>query len=176
MARPDVDSLDEVPDGWLDPRQRPAPYLPSLWTIASYWLDEGKTFVVDIDYPNCFACFTPAVQDMRPIEAIPDLRERWRAITGKLERGHLVNRARNGLDGPQNLVPLCHACNKIMPVFDSPLPPGPIEWVQNGGCAQYLELGPGPSLRYRPDWARELNAAYRARVKEPAIVRGVPTV
>lgn len=30
-----------------------------------------------------------------------------------------MNWARDGLDGGQNIVPLCRICNRLMPVFDN---------------------------------------------------------
>lgn len=44
-----------------------------------------------------------------------------------LDRAHLCDRSLNGLDGPQNLVPLCERCHKAMPSFnDGHLA---LEWV-----------------------------------------------
>jgi 5-methylcytosine-specific restriction endonuclease McrA len=53
----------------------------------------------------------------------------WACRTGRggLERGHLVDHARGGAGTPDNLVPLCWECNRIMPSFGPGdiLPEGP---------------------------------------------------
>lgn len=42
----------------------------------------------------------------------------WRCCSsGCLERAHLIDRSRDGLDGPQNLALLCASCHKMMPSF-----------------------------------------------------------
>lgn len=41
----------------------------------------------------------------------------WRAASRYLERAHIIDRVFDGLDGPQNLAPLCHGCHKDQPIF-----------------------------------------------------------
>jgi hypothetical protein len=122
---------------------RPAPWLPSMWKIVQYWADRN-VFQVDPEHPHCFAC-QATVPD--PGDD-PDPEGRWIVAGGWLEKGHLVNRCCYGLDRVQNLVPLCYACNRSMPVFDSPGPPSPVDWVLRGGWTQYCEPGPDGVLRY----------------------------
>jgi hypothetical protein len=128
---------------------RPHRRLPDLWTIVSYWAERDDLFYVELEHPNCFACGRTYGMD-----DIPEPRDRWIAARSKLERGHLVNRARDGLDGPQNLVPLCGMCNKSMPIFSRPDPA--IEWVLDGGWTQYFDVGPEGELIYRRDRLHEI--------------------
>lgn len=71
--------------------------LPHL--VAAYWAEVGWPFVVDADAPRCFRCQVPT--------------SRW----SNLDRAHLVDRARDGLDIECNLVMLCHTCHRVMPSF-----------------------------------------------------------
>jgi hypothetical protein len=114
--------------------ERPEPRLPTLWRIVQHWR-YGGVFRTDPAWPHCFACWCP----VPGLEDCTEGKDRWLAAGSWLETGHLVNRARCGLDGVQNLVPLCRFCNRIMPIFDSPASPGPVEWVQAGGWKQYFE-------------------------------------
>ena len=117
--------------GWI-PRRPPAK-LPSLWAVAVYWADRG-TFAVDLDNPHCFACSAIA----RPQDSLAPA-VRWNRSRGRLDRSHLVTRARGGLDGPQNLVPLCIPCNQLMPVFGIGQAAEAVRWVQDGGIWPVLE-------------------------------------
>ena len=109
---------------------RPGPQLPAMWQIVQYWASRD-TFPIDFERPHCFGC------GVRAPRAMGSLTPEMRWGRAGLEKGHLVNRARYGLDAVQNLVPLCYLCNFTMPIFDSPAAPGPIEWVQAGGWTQY---------------------------------------
>jgi hypothetical protein len=79
------------------------------------------------DWPMCFAClrYAPAVET-------DPVNERWNKATGYLEKAHLVDHACGGLDGPQNLVPLCSPCHLKMPMFDIGHGPSAILWVRSG--------------------------------------------
>jgi hypothetical protein len=113
---------------------RNPPQLPSMWRIASYWAQRAGWFDVIIDRPHCFAC---GVRGGWP-EDVTDPETRW-SLAG-LERGHIVNRARDGLDGVQNLVPLCHLCNRVMPIFDVEHDGAAIAWLIEGGCVAEWDI------------------------------------
>jgi len=112
--------------GWVP--DRPGRRLPPMWAIASYWAERDDWFDVLIDSPHCFAC---GLRGGCP-DGIPDPRARWNRARN-LHRGHIVNRARDGLDGPQNLVPLCGACNTHMPVFAAEEEDDALAWIFTGG-------------------------------------------
>jgi hypothetical protein len=99
--------------------------MPTLWKIASYWHAAGYR-PMHLRVPHCFRCFASFTQDGPPP---PEFE--WNAAP--LERAHLVDRIRGGLDGAQNLMPLCHRCHKIMPSFDPGEGPDAIAWVKRGG-------------------------------------------
>lgn len=92
---------------------RPARRMPTAEQVARYWIDEGKTFggmnragVITFGSgrsdlaPACFRCG----------EQVPA----W----NKLDRAHLVDRARDGLDIECNLALLCVQCHRSMPSFE----------------------------------------------------------
>jgi hypothetical protein len=107
---------------------RPARAYVPLWKIASYWATRG-IFWVELDYPWCFGCGKDADVD----ESMPR-DERWNAASTFLERAHLADRAWNGLDQVQNIVPLCGLCHRVMPSFTDGREA--IKWVQGGGHRQ----------------------------------------
>lgn len=80
---------------------RPSRRITQPHLIARYWESlEAKPFGDVIESsPKCFRCGRD--------------RESWDC----LERAHLVDRSGGGLDGPQNLVMLCHSCHSDMPSF-----------------------------------------------------------
>lgn len=104
--------------------RRPRRHMPQIWTVASYWHKRG-TFAVDLDDPHCFRCGFVArcKQDTSP-------RCRWNSAA--LVRAHLYDRWAGGLDGPQNIVPLCSRCHGIMPMFLARAELHPIDWVLDG--------------------------------------------
>lgn len=108
--------------------------MPSKWAIASYWAERDDWFDVILDQPHCFACH---VRGGYP-EDEPDLKLRWNRAR-RLERGHIVNWARHGLDGVQNLVPLCRDCNHFMPVFGVEDDVEATAWIFSGGIADLFE-------------------------------------
>jgi hypothetical protein len=112
--------------GWVP--QRPSRTMPALWVIARYWHRAPLPVADILAVPYCFRCGRRVVQDHPR-----SLEDRWNAAVGYLERAHLVDRIRGGLDGPQNLMPLCHRCHKIMPSFDPGEGPDAIAWVLRGG-------------------------------------------
>jgi hypothetical protein len=120
---------------WVAPHVRKP--LPSLWTIASYWAERDKRanheglFQVNLDDPHCFGCRVTA-----DLPDTDDLEERWYSSGWWLERGHLVNWARDGLDQVQNIVPLCRICNRFMPIFDAEHAAEAIAWVATGGAVE----------------------------------------
>lgn len=117
---------------WVTTRVR-AP-LPGLWDIASYWAARDDWFVVWLNRPHCFGC---DVFDPEPDAVSPE--DRWNTSGWWLQRGHLVNWARYGLDQIQNIVPLCKVCNLSMPVFDAEQADDAVAWVQAGGASEKVE-------------------------------------
>ena len=123
---------------WI-PERKP-PKLPSRWDIASYWAELGlrSWFYVDIDNPHCFACgIHGGIGGTFPGDAV-DPESRWH-YSRRLQRGHIVNRARNGLDALQNLTLLCGFCNKNMPIFGPEAEGAAIAWINSGGAIAELE-------------------------------------
>jgi len=108
---------------------RPPRRMPSLWAIASYW-DERDTFGdIPLDAaPFCFGCRKHAGW-----WGLPACEARWNDASCFLDRAHLITRDKGGLDGPQNLVPLCERCHKTMPFFGVGDECDAIEWVRAGG-------------------------------------------
>lgn len=103
--------------------------MPSLWRIACYW-DERDTFG-DIHLgraPFCFGCHKHARW-----HEFPTHEDRWNDASHFLDRAHLVTRDMGGLDGPQNVVPLCERCHKMMPFFGVGDKRAAIRWIQEGG-------------------------------------------
>ena len=41
----------------------------------------------------------------------------WEDAAAELDRAHVIDRASGGLDGPQNLRPLCRRCHDAQPLF-----------------------------------------------------------
>lgn len=113
------------------PRRPSRYYMASLWEIARYWSERvpAEFSFEPLPWPHCFACN----QDVpcRGKDSIPD---RWNKASAYLDRAHLVDRELGGLDGPQNLVPLCLECHRRMPSFRGhDEHPGPVGWVRRGG-------------------------------------------
>jgi hypothetical protein len=109
--------------------ERPGEKLPHMWKIVCYWVRRLETspFVVDLEVPHCFRC------GIIPNFINGTLAYQWGATGGMLEKGHLVNRARDGLDTVQNLVPLCRFCNVHMPIFGVEHGTDAVAWVAAGG-------------------------------------------
>jgi hypothetical protein len=60
-------------------------------------------------------------------------RERWQQSSSYLERAHLITRVFDGLDGPQNLAPLCGSCHRYQPSFEPGQEQEALDWVVAGG-------------------------------------------
>ncbi len=124
-----------VQPGWQPPR--PSRRMPKLWVIASYWAEHGTFGEVYLSgAPYCFGC-RKHVPVRRIVFKTPV--ERWNKSSLLLDRAHLVDRWNGGVDGPQNLVPLCYACHKLMPSFGPGEGQEAIAWVQAGGRWQRPE-------------------------------------
>lgn len=104
---------------------RPGRRMPSLYEIAAHWAPLD-VFCVDLQTPSCFGCDMIVPADM----SIP-ARPRWNGSNSFLDRAHLVDRRHDGLDGPQNLVPLCRLCHRLMPPFTDGH--AALAWVLAGG-------------------------------------------
>lgn len=128
-------ALDRLSSPSWRPDRKP-PRLPSRWAIASYWagLGDDSWFVVDIRNPHCFACEMPGgyPEDETDPEVLWDSSRR-------LQRGHIVNRARDGLDGVQNLTLLCGFCNRFMRIYAVDEDDKAVEWIIAGGAVGELE-------------------------------------
>ncbi len=112
-------------------RLRPPRREPPAQKVAAYWAQRGGPFTVHVDMPACFACFLEA--------------RTW----SRLQRAHLVDRARGGLDGAQNLAMLCPLCHRVMPVFRPGQEQDAIQYILDGGyyplllAAGYRNAGSG---------------------------------
>lgn len=119
--------LIEGPTLWR-PKGERNPRLPKLWQIVTYWL--GRDMFVYNGHPgtpHCFACGW-----YFRVEGDTD-EERWNGASRYLDRGHIVNWCRGGLDQVQNLVPLCRFCNMVMPIFGPEEWPAAFMWIEDGG-------------------------------------------
>lgn len=137
QAREQADSGAGMPweelggySGRLPERKR---RMPSLWSIARHWAGLD-VFTFRETIPSCFACLREVPHEIR---AAP--RFRWDASAAYLDRAHLVDHAHGGLDGPQNLVPMCRMCHAVMPRnFRLGDGPDAIDWVRDvGGITQF---------------------------------------
>jgi hypothetical protein len=126
-------------DDWYPLAERPGRAMPSLYDIACYWKYERPgIFSFSLRVPSCFRCecAMPYSGDgclvpRRKLSAERDISNRWRMASGYLDRAHLVDRSLGyGTDGPQNLVPLCINCHRVMPVFDTDMGGQAIAWVR----------------------------------------------
>jgi hypothetical protein len=115
---------------WLPPRGNRV--MPSLWQIAEYWYIRDDVFDVDLRNPHCFGCGDRAGSQAAT------LRIRWQDAACKLDRAHLVARVYDGLDGPQNIVPLCGPCHRFQPDDDGARA---VAWIQRGGWKQLVSAG-----------------------------------
>jgi len=106
-----------------DSDQRPGRKMPTAARIAEYWAEwEQKNNTIppwcdgfwDWYEPSCMACNMP-VMDIDP--DTPTF-STWNKA--QLERCHVVPRRIAGLDGPQNLVLMCHRCHKDAPESANP--------------------------------------------------------
>jgi hypothetical protein len=120
---------------------RPGRKTLTLWTIASYWhAREGNPLRLDydgIEDPYCFGCERiPLTCDLEA----PTPKARW--DSAGLDRAHLIDRCRGGLDGPQNIIPLCFGCHRGMPAFIPGQEAEVIAWVLSLGTR--IEYPPRP--------------------------------
>ncbi len=90
----------------------------TLKDVFLYWRDAMREdpdavaticedFVMDPGEPCCFACGWRT-----PDFGQKTAEENWAAATSYLDRGHLINRYIGGRFEVENLVPLCHKCNR----------------------------------------------------------------
>ncbi len=111
-------------------KPRPPRKMPTMWAIVRYWTGRGPFgFTEDeLAAPFCFGCGIE-------ITGVPGRTPatRWESASGRLERAHLVDRFLGGLDGPQNIVPLCVMCHRVMPVFDVEHGDDALAYVTDGG-------------------------------------------
>lgn len=111
--------------------------MPTLYRVALYWSQFPDVFDVDLDTAFCFRCAIVVAFDETKTQ-----REVWREANRYLQRAHLADRYRGGLDGPQNLVALCIPCHRVMPTFDDG--EGAIRWVWNEWLYADWETRPIP--------------------------------
>jgi hypothetical protein len=110
--------------------QRPARRMPTVWKLVEYWAARPDVFQVRPQIPHCFGC-----GDEVPYDEAATPKERWNGASGYFERAHLVARVYDGLDGPQNIVPLCGLCHRMMPDDDGT---AAIAWLQRGGYVAHV--------------------------------------
>lgn len=163
---------------WIPPRR--GRNMPVPWEIAAYWHERGLPPDGRLEVPFCFRCFCVFRFD-------PDARpeDRWNGAA--LERAHLVDRIRGGLDGPQNLMPLCHRCHKVMPSFDPGEGPDAIAWVlrddrprllivQSGDARKFLHYAAETALarKLTGEYSWEPNDALTGRMPSDALTARPP--
>jgi len=107
--------------------------MPPLWTLARYWAGRLGYSDDDLAVPFCFGCGTEM-----PYKKRAPAQQRWNEAAGRLERAHLVDRWCGGLDGPQNVIPLCSLCHRLMPTFGIDQGDAALAWVTEGGCMSFL--------------------------------------
>lgn len=91
--------------------------MPSLTRIVKYWSTDRNAAVfpnleshgIGWGEPFCFRCGWLAPLPEQPKTKV------WIHATGWLDRAHLVDHFLGGVDGPENLVPLCTICHRRMP-------------------------------------------------------------
>jgi hypothetical protein len=114
---------------WADLPRRGGRRMPRMWKIVLYWHEHPGAFgQVNLDgTPYCFRCLREV-----PTQRWPGWRDTWDAASPSLDRAHLIDRSAGGLDGPQNIVPLCGECHGGMPSFEPGDEDKAIAWVHAG--------------------------------------------
>lgn len=82
---------------------------PSIHTVTAWWAEHPGVF--DVARPECFRCTIPG-----------------HLIS--LQRAHLVDRIRGGLDHEANLAVLCHYCHVQMPSFGNGQWIDAVTWIR----------------------------------------------
>lgn len=101
---------------------RPTRKMPPCGEIHDYWAECRNGYwvyffgQVSIDHPRCYCCHIGP--EMLCENDWP--RHLWGSF---FDRAHIIDRSRDGLDGPQNLVLLCKSCHRAQPSF------GPSDWM-----------------------------------------------
>lgn len=120
-------------------QKRPDRRMPPLRKIAEHWLDrpewpDYKGNYIGLGEPFCARCgWLAPVEDGRP--------DSWDRAGKFLDRAHLIDRIKGGLDGVQNLVPLCHLCHDTMPSFGPGQEEEAYAWVRSGkSCDWHWQL------------------------------------
>lgn len=90
---------------------RPPRRMPALKALAAYH-GMGSD-------PHCFVCGYGRGGD-------------WVSAGSWLDRAHVIDRFLGGLDGPQNLRPLCRLCHNIQPVFEPGQEAEALTWFGEG--------------------------------------------
>jgi len=80
---------------------RPSRRMPTMKRLLMHW---------EVIEPHCFKCLVPVRKET-------------------LVRAHLIDRCRDGLDGAQNLVPLCDWCHDRMPSFGNGDEESVLQWI-----------------------------------------------
>lgn len=102
----------------------------SAWSVAEYWMSQPhcggfEVLYMDSGEPGCFRCsWRTPVQDWEKLSTEYNRAGKW------LDKAHLVDMCRGGVDDVHNIVLLCKPCHKIMPSFPSGWRAW--EWVHNG--------------------------------------------
>ena len=66
--------------------------------------------------------------------------ETWIEAASYLERAHIIDRWAGGLDGPQNLAPLCGPCHRGQPIFEPGDEEMAIHWFGLGATLRCPQL------------------------------------
>ena len=108
---------------------RPPRKMPSAWSVVDRWMH---------GYPRCFRC---GWEGDRPSD---------------IERAHVIDRVKGGLDTLDNLRPLCHECHRLQPSFGPGDEEMALTWFRPGvpavlehaiSCLARLLVAPYPEPR-----------------------------
>lgn len=114
---------------------RKRPNLPHILEVAEFWVDRDdwphyRANTIGFGEPFCARCgWLVPIDDSR----FATDKGAWGEASKRsyLERAHLIDRCYDGLDGVQNLVPLCWRCHDVMPSFKPGDEDAALSWVRD---------------------------------------------
>jgi 5-methylcytosine-specific restriction endonuclease McrA len=120
--------------------RRPNRQVPAPHKVAAWWAEHPGVFDVDPQRPECFRCKAPG--------------RAWRCgyQSVSLERAHLVDRIRGGLDHAGNLAVLCHHCHVQMPSFGNGEWFDAVTWINTTFSVTELYTRRAALVHRQHDW------------------------